>query len=174
MTIKMTSKRRVERNTHDAKNENDHDNQINDHLSNERTFLSWTRTGLNIFTVGCAIGRFGGSNNSIATNLTSANAEKKPLIAGIILAGIGILCMIYGIWRFFRTHQRIKRKLASDNPDILGPIISIFILMGALIAVLIIFFIVKINFSFFFFFLQTIFYSSFVYNVFIYMLSYVI
>ena len=140
----MMIKRKIEGNNHNhnQKNNNDHDNQINDHLSNERTFLSWTRTGLNIFTVGCAIGRFGGSGNSTTTSLTSPNAQKKPLISGIILAGIGILCLIYGIWRFFRIHRQIKRKRASDNPDILGPIISVFVLMGALIAVLIIFFII--------------------------------
>jgi putative membrane protein len=141
MAAKMTSKRRVEKKTLNENSEEDHDNQMNDHLANERTFLSWTRTGLNIFTVGCAIGRFGGSLNSTATSLTSPNAQKKPLIAGIILAGVGILCLIYGIWRFFRTHRRIIGKRASDNPDILGPIISVFVLMGALIAVLIIFFI---------------------------------
>jgi putative membrane protein len=136
------SKRKAESTNNNENSDDDHDNQMNDHLANERTFLSWTRTGLNIFTVGCAIGRFGGSGNNTATSLTSPNAQKKPLIAGIILAGVGILCLVYGIWRFFQTHRRIKRKRASDNPDILGPIISVFVLMGALIAVLIIFFII--------------------------------
>ena len=115
---------------------------LNDYLANERTFLAWTRTGLTIFTLGCAIGRFGGTGNTTTTLLTSPNAQKKPLIAGIILAIIGILCLMYGIWRFFQTHRRIRHKDASDRPDVFGPIISVVVLSGALVAVMIIFFIV--------------------------------
>ena len=115
---------------------------MNDYLANERTFLAWTRTGLTIFTLGCAIGRFGGTGTTGTTSLTSSNAEKKPLIAGIILTIIGILCLIYGIWRFYRTHRQIKRQRPSDRPDIIGPIFSTLVLIGGLIAVIIIFFII--------------------------------
>ncbi|UJR16720.1 hypothetical protein I4U23_003620 [Adineta vaga] len=111
------------------------------HLSNERTFLSWTRTGLNIFTIGCAIGRFGGTSNT-STTLTDPDSQKKPLISGIILAFAGILCLIYGVWRFVRNHRHIKHGTSSYSPDIFGPIISILVLMAALIAIIIIFFIV--------------------------------
>ena len=137
----MLTNRKQREGKQNQKNTNDDDDRLTDHLSNERTFLSWTRTGLNIFTVGCAIGRFGGSSNSTSAGLTNPNAQKKPLIAGIILAIIGILCLINGIWRFFRTHRRIINSRASHRPEIVGPILSVLILMGALIAVLVIFFI---------------------------------
>jgi len=138
----MSKRKYGENNNNNDKKNNENNNQMNEHLSNERTFLSWTRTGLNIFTIGCAIGRFGGSSSAQITSLTSPNAQKKPLIAGIILANIGVICLIYGIWRFFRTHRQIKHKRLSDAPDIVGPIISVVILMVVLIAVLIIFFII--------------------------------
>ncbi len=70
------------------------------YLMNE-LFLSWTRTGLNIFPIGCAIGRFGGSGSTRTTSLTSPNVQKKPLIAGIILAIIGVICLIYGVFGDF-------------------------------------------------------------------------
>lgn len=130
-------------NKNNSNNEDDDDSKkMKDYLSNERTFLAWTRTGLTVFTLGCAIGKFGGSGSAATATLTSPNAEKKPLIAGIILAIIGVLCVIYGIWRFFRTYQQIKRKRPSDRPGILGPILSTLVLIGALIAVIIIFFII--------------------------------
>ena len=141
----MTRKQQREKysaNTKNSPNEEDNDiKKMKDYLSNERTFLAWVRTGLTIFTLGCAIGRFGGTGNTTTTSLTSPNAEKKPLIAGIILAFIGILSIIYGIWRFVRTHRKIERKRPSDRPDITGPIISILVLTGGLIAVIIIIFI---------------------------------
>ena len=138
----MLTKRNIEKHKSESLQTSDDDTHLSAHLSNERTFLSWTRTGLNIFTVGCAIGRFGGSNSSSSASLSDPKAEKKPLIAGIILAIIGILCLIYGISRFFRVYRKIKHKNLAKSPDIFGPILSVLILVGALIAVLILFFII--------------------------------
>ena len=115
--------------------------KMNDHLANERTVLAWTRTGLNIFTIGCAVARFGGPNGS-QTSLTNANADKKPVISGIILATCGLLCLLYGLYRFVQTHRRINGARASPNPDILGPIVGVLFLTGALIAVVVVFFII--------------------------------
>ena len=114
------------------------DNQMEGHLSNERTILSWIRTGLSIFTIGCAIARFGGTNNS-QVSLRSPGSQKKPIISGLILAICGVICLFYSLWRFIRVHLKIKYQQDSSEPDIFGPIISIFLLTGALIAVVIIF-----------------------------------
>ena len=142
----MTKRQQGEKsitNENSNKNEDDEENNLGDYLANERTFLAWTRTGLTIFTLGCAIGKFGGTGNTTTTtNLSSPDAQKKPLIAGIILAIIGILSLVYGIWRFFQIHQGIKRKQAAEKPDIIGPMISVVLLIGALVAVMIIFFVI--------------------------------
>ena len=125
---------------HEASVVNDQ-KKMSDHLANERTVLAWTRTGLNIFTIGCAVARFGGPNDSQAS-LTNPTADKKPVISGIILAACGLLCLLYGLYRFVQTHRRINGIQASPNPDIIGPIIAILFLTAALIAVVVVFFII--------------------------------
>ena len=112
---------------------------MNEHLANERTVLAWTRTGLNIFTIGCAVARFGGPNGS-QTSLTNPTTDKKPVISGIILAACGLLCLLYGLHRFVQTHGRINGTRASPNPDIIGPIIAVLFLAAALIAVVVVVF----------------------------------
>lgn len=142
MTKRQQKEKYTGKKTNSQNDDNDDDSKkMKDYLSNERTFLAWTRTGLTVFTLGCAIGKFGGSGN-VSAGLSSPAAEKKPLIAGIILAIVGVLCIMYGIGRYFRTYRQIKRRRPSDRPDIIGPILSTIVLIGALIAVIIIFFIV--------------------------------
>ncbi|CAF5171316.1 unnamed protein product, partial [Rotaria sp. Silwood1] len=113
------------------------DNNITDHLANERTFLAWIRTGLTVFTLGCAIARFGSSNSS--SNLISKNVDKKPIISGFILVLCGIGCLLYSFWQFFRIHQQIKIK---STPNLFGPSIALLLLLIALIVVMILLFFV--------------------------------
>lgn len=61
------------------------DGKMEGYLSNERTLLSWTRTGLSIFTIGCAIARLGGSNSS-HISLRNPGSQKKPIISGLIVS----------------------------------------------------------------------------------------
>lgn len=122
--------------------EEDDKSKIKDYLANERTFLAWARTGLATFALGCAIGKFGGKGNTTSPSLMNPKAEKKPLVAGLILVIIGVLCVIYGTWRFFRTYRQLKRKCLPYEPDIIGSIFSVMILTGALVAVIVIFFII--------------------------------
>ncbi|CAF3593581.1 unnamed protein product [Rotaria sordida] len=46
----------------------DYNQNFTNYLANERTFLAWIRTGLTVFTLGCALARFSSSNSS--SNLT--------------------------------------------------------------------------------------------------------
>lgn len=116
------------------------DNKIKDYLANERTMLAWLRTGLTIFTLGCALARFGGSTTS-EISLRNPNSEKKPIISGLILAICGVICLSYGLWRFFRTYRHIRNEKFTGF-NIIGPILSTIAIMLALIAVIIIFFII--------------------------------
>ena len=117
------------------------DDQMTDHLANERTMLAWTRTGLTIFTLGCALARFGGASDS-QISLRDPKSEKKPVISGLILAICGVLCCFYGLWRFFKTNRQIRDEKKMNGINIVGPMLSMMVLMLALIVVIIIFFII--------------------------------
>jgi len=68
-----------------------------DHLANERTYLAWIRTSLGIFAFGCAIARFGGSNN-MQTTFNHSFLEMKPMISGLVLIACGIITLFYSIY----------------------------------------------------------------------------
>jgi putative membrane protein len=108
-----------------------------DHLANERTFLAWTRTGLGIFAVGCAVARFGGTDNSRLT-LNGSFEEIKAPLAGLILVVFSILILCYGIYRFYRINRQLERKDVTDISKIHEPIIATVILLLCIIAILVI------------------------------------
>ncbi len=129
----------TEENNSEEKKKNGVDH-LSDHLANERTLLAWARTGVAVFALGCAVTRLGSSNGTFLT-LTSSNGEKKPIIAGLILAIYGLISILYGVWRYFRTYQIIKGQRFSRSL-FTEPTIGIVVLTIALLPILIIFFIV--------------------------------
>jgi putative membrane protein len=123
-----------------TKKKGDSTDNLSDHLANERTFLAWTRTGLTIFTLGCAVARFGGTYN-VQPNFTNPDVELKPLLAGFILAISGILGIFYGAWRYFQTYQQINLQRPTARSAIIGPAVAILILAVSMIASLVLLFI---------------------------------
>ena len=91
-----------------------------DHLANERTFLSWLRTGVTLMGVGVALVKF------------------NALISGILFAVIGILFILFSIKRFFEVMSSLNDGKFIINPKCIV-IISIFSIIIILIAFLIIF-----------------------------------
>lgn len=109
-----------------------------DHLANERTFLAWIRTGLGIFAFGCAIARFGGSDN-IQKSFKDSFREIKPIVSGLILAVAGIILLFYSIYRFYRINRQIIQRDLSTASQIREPIIATVVLILCMFTILIIF-----------------------------------
>ncbi|CAF0810982.1 unnamed protein product [Rotaria sp. Silwood1] len=109
-----------------------------DHLANERTFLAWIRTGLGIFAFGCAIAKFGGSDN-IQKTFKNSFHEMKPIISGLVLVAAGILILFYSIYRYYRINRQIIRRDLSEVSQIREPIIATLVLLLCMFAILIIF-----------------------------------
>ena len=125
-------------------NENDsgqNPNKLRDYLAVERTMLAWIRTGLAIFTLGSAIARFGGSTGS-EISLRNPESEKKSVVSGLILAICGVLCSLYGLWRYGESVQQLRNEKNTSTFHIAGPMGSMIALIFALIAIIIVFFIV--------------------------------
>ena len=109
-----------------------------DHLANERTFLAWTRTGLGIFALGCAVARFGGINE-VKTTLKNTLNDKKPVISGLILIFCGITTIAYGIWRYYRINHEIIRKDLTTVSQIREPVIATLLLLLSMMIITLIF-----------------------------------
>ncbi len=75
--------------------------ETREHLANERTLLSWVRTGVGLISIGLVVERAG----------ALAGAQSAPVgasgIFGVALALLGCLTLVIGTAQFLRNRRRI-------------------------------------------------------------------
>ncbi|MSU75949.1 DUF202 domain-containing protein [Patescibacteria group bacterium] len=104
----------------------DQADRARDHLANERTYLAWLRTAVNVMVLGLVVAKFITDNGNRAE------------IAGILLVGIGFLLLIYGTYRTGRLTSELET--GTFETDRGGPIvIGGLVLAGMVIAALLLF-----------------------------------
>ncbi|KAH6724151.1 hypothetical protein BKA61DRAFT_566740 [Leptodontidium sp. MPI-SDFR-AT-0119] len=97
-----------------------------DHLANERTFLSWTRTGLGFVALGVALAKLDAlealSPSLLSLNPSSPSPSPSPSqshgdmkIPSAALVGSGTGCLSYGTIRYFRSLKLLQRGLFRPN-----------------------------------------------------------
>jgi putative membrane protein len=67
-----------------------------DHMANERTYLAWLRTAVNVMVLGLAIAKFG------------SNDEAASLAAGGIVVAVGAAGLAYGTRRYRQVNAQIE------------------------------------------------------------------
>jgi putative membrane protein len=114
----------------------EHKGTFTDHLANERTFLAWIRTSLGIFAFGCAISRFGGTDQN--QGIVNGSAQDiKPLVSGLVLVACGVITMLYSIYRYYRINRQILQRNLTEVSQIREPIIATFVLLLSMIVILV-------------------------------------
>ena len=78
--------------------------EIREHLANERTLLSWVRTGVGLISIGLVVERAGALAVSVRVSVGSTNASE---LFGLALALLGVLTLVIGTVQFMRTRRRI-------------------------------------------------------------------
>ena len=94
--------------TTDASRRSGSDTEVREHLANERTLLSWVRTGVTLISIGLVVERAGAlvAGSSVKVGFLSASA-----LFGIALAALGCLTLILGTVQFLRK----RRSISEDN-----------------------------------------------------------
>jgi putative membrane protein len=78
--------------------------EIREHLANERTLLSWVRTGISLISLGLVVERAGALvDASLKVNSTSSSE-----LFGLALALLGALTLVMGTAQFLRYRRRIS------------------------------------------------------------------
>src|SRR5919202_4670159 len=78
--------------------------EVREHLANERTLLSWVRTGVGLISVGIVVER--------ADAYMSVNGGRGGTLSGLLglsLAILGCLTLVLGTMQFLRKRRRISR-----------------------------------------------------------------
>lgn len=76
---------------------------INEHLSNERTFLSWVRTGIGIMVFGFVLVKFSLVVNQLPANFFQDSVIPKngfTIFIGIALVITGALMIFLSYWKY--------------------------------------------------------------------------
>ena len=78
--------------------------EIREHLANERTLLSWVRTGVSLISIGLVVERAGALTDArMKVGSTSASE-----LFGLALALLGALTLIIGTVQFLSNRRRIS------------------------------------------------------------------
>jgi putative membrane protein len=78
--------------------------EIREHLANERTLLSWVRTGVSLISIGLVVERAGALVDA-SMKLGSTSASE---FFGLALALLGALTLILGTTQFLNNRRRIS------------------------------------------------------------------
>jgi putative membrane protein len=78
--------------------------KIREHLANERTLLSWVRTGVSLISIGLVVERAGALVDA-SMKVGSTNASD---LFGLALALLGALTLIIGTTQFLNNRRRIS------------------------------------------------------------------
>ncbi len=78
---------------------------MREHLANERTLLSWVRTGVTLISIGLVVERAGALVAAAPVKVGSISASE---LFGITLALLGCLTLILGAVQFFRNRRSIS------------------------------------------------------------------
>jgi putative membrane protein len=69
-----------------------------DHLANDRTYLAWVRTSLNVIILGLVVAKF-----------IEGDEAGRAQVAGMVLIVVGCFILTYGTIRSYRTTREIER-----------------------------------------------------------------
>ncbi len=78
------------------------DTEVREHLANERTLLSWVRTGVGLISLGIVVERAGSF-----VGASTGNPDELSGLLGVALALLGCLALVMGTVQFLRNRRRI-------------------------------------------------------------------
>lgn len=78
--------------------------EVREHLANERTLLSWVRTGVALISIGLVVERTG-TLMAASSPIGSTNASE---LFGIALTLLGVLTLLMGTGQFVRNRRAIS------------------------------------------------------------------
>ncbi len=86
----------------DTEQVNERATEVREHLANERTLLSWVRTGVGLISLGIVVERAG----ALVSQRVPGNISE---LLGLALAVLGCVTLGLGTYQFLRNRRQIAR-----------------------------------------------------------------
>jgi len=105
-----------------------HSARVREHLANERTLLSWIRTGLSMMGFGVLIAK-------LRLQLAPVHSGHRVISSAMVGAAFiifGLLAVIGGAWIFARTVRAIDAKDYEPTRSLAAVVVAVVIVLGVL------------------------------------------
>lgn len=112
----------------------DDDGHVREHLANERTLLSWIRLGLSAAAFGFVVARFGLFLRELAAREAGAAPGRGAEIIGVGLVLLGVLAVVAGTLRYFRTEREIATRSYAPQYGLIWLVVGVSLLVGLALA----------------------------------------
>ncbi|MDQ3658431.1 MAG: DUF202 domain-containing protein [Actinomycetota bacterium] len=117
------------------KSENDNRaTEVREHLANERTLLSWVRTGLGLISFGIVVERAG--TLALASGGGGGNASR---FLGLVMALLGCLTLVLGTQQFLRNRRQISEGQFVSTARTYLMIVAGGLILGSMFVVYVLF-----------------------------------
>ncbi len=117
------------------KSENDNRaTEVREHLANERTLLSWVRTGLGLISFGIVVERAG--TLALASGGGGGNASR---FLGLVMALLGCLTLVLGTQQFLRNRRQISEGQFVSTARTYLVIVAGGLILGSMFVVYVLF-----------------------------------
>jgi putative membrane protein len=93
-------------------------NELRDHLANERTFLSWMRTGIAVVALGFVVAKSGVLLREVSSGHVQSETAHSGAVVGVILVFAGMLIAALGAIRFWQIRRDIDRGVVRFSPTL--------------------------------------------------------
>ena len=111
----------------------EHDTEVREHLANERTLLSWVRTGVGLISLGIVVERAG----ALVSQTIPGDISK---LMGLALAILGCVTLVLGTQQFLRNRRQIMRGEFFPSVGVYLVVVAGGLALGGCFVVYVVFF----------------------------------
>ena len=111
------------------------DDRVREHLANERTLLSWIRLGLSAAAFGFVVARFGLYLRELAAHESRVAPGPGAEGIGVGMALLGMLSVVAGALRYFRTEREISSRSYSPRYGLIYLVVGVSLVVGLALVV---------------------------------------
>lgn len=119
-------------------NDNANSKKVNDHLANERTFLSWIRTSLGIMGFGFVVVKFSLFVKQITMminpEIALSNSHGYSSIVGVAIVVIGSLTAILACFKYHKRGREIEEDTYSPSASVISTIAVLIFSVGFILS----------------------------------------